>query len=84
MDEAHLSTPENSRSFSLNGDVGNAGSRLTYFVPALTATITEASNVVNREALNKGGGSGDITVYTSQSLRFESLRGSATASWLQY
>jgi hypothetical protein len=47
------------------------GSRLTYFVPALMATIKEASNVVIREALIKGGRTGedlDITVYASQPL----------------
>ena len=46
---------------------------LTYFVPALTATTKEASNVVIREALIKDDGTGeeDIVVYASRALGFE-------------
>jgi hypothetical protein len=60
MDEAHPSIPEKFmiiQSSTIMFEMLDLV--LTYFVPALTATIREASNVVIREALIKGGGTGE-------------------------
>ena len=60
--ETHLSTPKQPMvipASQLCSKRRNAGSLLTYLVPALTATIEEPNNVVIRGVLIKGGGSGE-------------------------
>lgn len=75
MVEAHPSTPKKLMIIQSQQLCLKYWIRLTYFVPALTATIKEASNVVIRasEVLLKGGGTGeeDIALYASQALGFE-------------
>ena len=91
MVEAHPSTPKKLMIIQSQQLCLKYWIRLTYFVPALTATIKEASNVVIRasEVLLKGGGTGeeDIALYASQALGFEGrnqyglLRSKLTLHW---